>query len=400
MMDSKRTSNRSGRKKGRASAPGRRARRRTHVSRAWRIWRGPVVILLACFVSFFILRTAVGSIVSNLFEPVNTHDATPIEVVIPSRSTAGTIARILYTCCGEDEPGLIHNTAVFKVYVDFLGKANNMKAGTYILSRNMTMKQIIDIICEGNPPRKTVQFTVPEGYSAEGIANVLLAKGLITDTAPFLKACMTGYGFENFGFVQSILDSGNGQDRKYVLEGYLFPDTYEVFADSTVDSIITRMLNRFHEVFSDEDAARAKELGFTIDQVITLASMIEREARLPEDFYRVSAVFHNRLKDHMSLQSCASLSYALGINKYTFSAAELAFDSRFNTYKYSGLPIGPISNPGRTAINAALYPDQEYLSGHYLYFCNGNPAVSSELLFSRTYEEHQANVEAYQQYWK
>ena len=386
--------------RGRSSDRGRRKARPASSSRVWRFWRGPLVVLLSCLAAFFILRTAVRSLVSNLFEPVNVHDATPIEVVIPTRSTAGAIARILYTCCGEDEPGLIHNTAVFKVYVDFLGKANNMKAGTYILSRNMTMKQIIDIICEGNPPRKTVNFTIPEGYTVEGIANVLLSRGLIDDTAPFLKSCMTGYGYENFGFVQSILESGNGQDRKYVLEGYLFPDTYEVYADSTADAIITRMLNRFHEILTDEDVARAAQLGLSTDQVITLASMLEREAKLPEDFYRVSAVFHNRLKDNMPLQSCASLSYALGINKYTFSAAELAFDSRFNTYKYSGLPIGPISNPGRTAIHAALYPDEEYLSGHYLYFCNGNPSVSSELLFSKTYEEHRANVEEYQQYWK
>ena len=261
-MNATKTSKTNHRKGNRSRVKKKSVQRSSVAARTWKIWRGPVVVLLSCLIAFFILRGAVRSIVSNLLEPVNVHDSTPIEVVIPSRSTAGTIARILYNCRGEDEPGLIHNTAVFKVYVDFLGKANNMKAGTYILSRNMTMKQIIDIICEGNPPRKTVTFTIPEGYTVEGIANVLLSHGLIADTAPFLKACMTGFGFENFGFVQNILDSGRGQDRKYVLEGYLFPDTYEVYADSSVDMIITRMLNRFHEVLTDEDAARARDLGY------------------------------------------------------------------------------------------------------------------------------------------
>jgi UPF0755 protein len=159
------------------------------------------------------------------------------------------------------------------------------------------------------------------------------------------------------------------------------------------------MLNRFNEVFTDEYLTRAQQLNMTMDQVLTLASLIEREAQAPGDFAKVSAVFHNRLSQDMPLQSCASLSYVLGVTKYVFNEDERATDSLYNTYKYNGLPVGPVCNPGKAAIEAALYPNEEYLAGGYLYFCNQNPAETSELVFAKTYEEHQANVEKYQQYW-
>ena len=120
----------------------------------WRTVRPFVVLAVSVVVVFFVARFTVNYVLSNFINPVDVNDATPIEVVIPSSSSASTIARILYNACGEDEEGLIANTAVFKVYVDFVGKANKMQAGTYILSKNMSIKQIVDIICEV-PTRST-----------------------------------------------------------------------------------------------------------------------------------------------------------------------------------------------------------------------------------------------------
>lgn len=146
----------------------------------------------------------------------------------------------------------------------------------------------------------------------------------------------------------------------------------------------------------------------TMDQVVTLASLIEREAQVDTDFAKVSAVFHNRLKEGMRLESCASLSYVLNVRKYTFTATELATESPYNTYRNAGLPIGPISNPGKLAIEAALYPNEEFLEEGYLYFCNGKLEVKNPdgtvthdyaLVFDKTYEEHQKHVLEYQQYW-
>ena len=363
----------------------------------WRTVRPAVVVLVSLAAVFFIARYTVNYVLSHFINPVDVNDATPIEVVIPPSSSASTIARILYTARGEDEAGLIPSTAVFKVYVDFVGKANKMQAGTYVLSRNMTLKQITDIICTGNPPKATVKFTIPEGYTISDIARVLKEKGLIETEQTLYDACVDAEAFETFSFIADVAKTGGA--RRYLLEGYLFPDTYEAFADSTVESIIIRMLNRFNEIYSDAYIARAEELGLSMDEVVTLASLIEREAQADSDFAKVSAVFHNRLKDGMSLESCASLSYVLNVRKYAFTEAELATDSPYNTYQHGGLPIGPISNPGKAAIEAALYPNESFLDEGYLYFCNGNLKESTELVFSKTYEEHQANVLKYRQYW-
>jgi UPF0755 protein len=138
----------------------------------------------------------------------------------------------------------------------------------------------------------------------------------------------------------------------------------------------------------------------TTDQVIALASMIEKEAAADEDFARVSAVFHNRLRQGMPLESCATLSYALGVKKYTFTDTELSTVSPYNTYRNKGLPVGPICNPGRAAIQAALYPSEEYLSEGYLYFCNMNPKQTNRLVFSKSYQEHQRNVLKYSPFWE
>ncbi len=377
----------------------RKAKQRKRLRRMWLSVRPAVVLGLSLVIVFLIAQTTVNYVLSNYIMPVDSNDATPIEVVIPSSSSASSIARILYGACGYDEEGLIPSTAAFKVYVDFVGKANSLKAGTYILSKNMSIKQIVEVLCEGNPPKETVIFTVPEGYTAAGIAEVLFGKGLISDTGELTDAVKTGEDFTNFAFIDDAAQTENAIFRTYMLEGYLFPDTYEVYADASVDTILIKMLNRFNEVFTDEYLTRADALGMTMDQVVTLASLIEREAQAPDDFAKVSAVFHNRLAQDMPLQSCASLSYVLGVTKYTFTEAERDSESLYNTYKYEGLPVGPVCNPGKAAIEAALYPNEDYLEGGYLYFCNQNPAETNELIFAKTYEEHQANVRKYQEYW-
>ena len=367
-----------------------------------KLWLGirPTVVMLVSLVIVFLLaRTTVNYVLAKYVEPVDKNDATPIEVTIPASSSASSIARILYGACGYDKDGLISSTAAFKVYVDFVGKANSLKAGTYVLSKNMSIKQIVEELCEGNPAKATVKFTIPEGYTIQNIAKALQEKGLIQNEDQLYVAARTGESFANFAFVAEAGATPNATSRSYVLEGYLFPDTYEVYADASVETILIKMLNRFNEVYSDEYVARAEQLSMTMDQVVTLASLIEREAAAPGDFSKVSAVFHNRLKQDMPLQSCASLSYALGVTKYVFNATEQATESLYNTYKFNGLPVGPVCNPGKAAIEAALYPNEQFVNDGYLFFCNQNPKETSELIFAKTYEEHQQNVEKYQQYW-
>ena len=374
-------------------------KKQKRLRRMWLSVRPTVVMLISLVVVFFLARTTVNYVLAKYIEPVDKADATPIEVTIPASSSASSIARILYGACGYEKDGLISSTAAFKVYVDFVGKANSLKAGSYVLSKNMSIKQIVEELCEGNPAKATVKFTIPEGYTIQNIAKALLDKGLITSEEQLYSAVRTGEAFANFAFIAEAGTTQNATSRSYLLEGYLFPDTYEVYADASVETILIKMLNRFNEVYTDDYAARAQTLGLTMDQVVTLASIIEREAAAPDDFSKVSAVFHNRLKQDMPMQSCASLSYALGVTKYVFNATEQATESLYNTYKFKGLPVGPVCNPGKAAIEAALYPNEQFLADGYLYFCNQNPKETSQLVFAKTYEEHEQNVEKYQQYW-
>ena len=361
-----------------------------HYMRPVTIWVASIAIVLV------IMSLSINYIVSHYVSAVDPDDATPYEVTIPANSSAGTIAQILYRACGEDREGLIVSTASFKIYVDFVGKANSLKAGTYILSKNMSIKEIVNILEEGVPARTSVRIMIPEGYTVEAIAAVLTEQGVLTEASTFKTLCKTTDAFSKYNFLNELTGA---KDRTYALEGYLFPDTYDFYLESTAEEVIERMLARYYEIYSGEYVDRAEEMSMTRDQVMILASIIEREAREDEDFAKVSAVFHNRLKAGMKLESCATLSYATGTTRLSFSAQEMAIVSPYNTYLNSGLPIGPICNPGQAAIRAALYPNEEYVEENYLYFCNGNPNETSKLFFSKTYEEHLVNVEKYSKYW-
>ena len=365
--------------------------------RAWKQLRPYAAGLISVAIVALVLFFGAHYVLSRYVYPVDAGDATPIEVIIPNNASAGSIAQILYTACGEGNEGLIVSTASFKVYVDFVGKAGSLRAGTYIFSKNMSIGEIVDLLCQGNPPSRTVRFTVPEGSTVEGIAKILVEKNILAEESSFLTCANDAALFSNYTFIGEL---ENRTERKYLLEGYLFPDTYEVFVNATAEDVILKMLTRYYVVYTDEFVARAEEMSLTRDQVMALAAVIEREAAEPGDFAKVSAVFHNRLKDGMPLESCATLSYALDVQKYTFTREEMDTVSPFNTYRNKSLPIGPICNPGLLAIEAALYPNETFLSEHYLFFCNANPQETKSLIFSRTYAEHQENVAKYQQYWE
>lgn len=367
------------------------------VKKVW--WQiSPLLAAIASVVIVcFLLKTGGEYVYKRYVMPVDPEDPTPIVVEIPRGSGASAIAKILYEAGGESGTGLIRNKAIFKVYVDFKGKSSGLKAGTYVLSRNMGIKQIVDIICTGNPPRETVKFTMSEGMTVEAIGAKLVDLGILESADRFLALCRTGEDFAgSYWFIKNLVDEGR-PGRLYMLEGYLFPDTYEVFADATEEEIIVKMLDRFNDIYARKYAERAEELSLTLDEVVILASMIEKEAKT-FDFAKVSAVFHGRLAIDMALGSDATLGYVLHTTAIEFSQEELDTDSPYNTYKYKGLPAGPISNPGLAAIEAVLYPDEQYIEDGYLYFCLMDSSTGA-LIFARTLEEHEANVAKYKPNW-
>ncbi len=384
----------------------RKRRTRAAWKRVWHIARPILVVAVSLCICYALVSKAATKVLDKFLFPVDPNDATPVTVTVDSGSGASAIAKLLYEAGGtdaEDEPlspGLIKSKAVFKVYVDFTGKSSKLRAGTYVLSRNMDIPQIVDIICEGNPPKATVRFTIIEGSDVEAVAAKLMELGVLKEDTEFLSLCRSGEAFTDYAFVKEILDeqAQTGQARDYVLEGYLFPDTYEVYADASAKTIINKMLMQFLAVFNDEYISRAQELDMSTDDVIKLAALIEKEAKLSSDFSKVSAVFHNRLKADMPMESDASLRYIFKQNLLNWTQAQRQDASLYNTIAHKGLGLGPITNPGRKAIEAALYPDETYLEEEYLFFVL-KYGWTGELAYAKTNEAHDENVAKYSQYW-
>lgn len=358
----------------------------------WLLWRPFVVIVLSLGIVLTTVFFAFNYFKGQYFDPVDENDASPIEVVIPLKSSLSNIADIL------KENDVIRDKTSFKLYVDFSDMSSQLRAGTYQLSKNMSFDDIIYTLRQGLNTTPTVKLIFKEGFGIEDFGAVLMENGLFNSTDRYKELCRTGEEFAQYTVIAEAIAKNNESEekRKYVLEGYLFPETYEYYRNASEKDIIQKQLEQFKVIFNDTYYERAEELGMTVDEVITLASIIEKEAKTP-DFAKVSAVFHNRLnaEEPMRLDSDATLAYALGVKKYMFTKEEQANPSLYNTRVHFGLPLGPICNPGEAAIRAALYPDEEYEKEGYLYFTLKD-VETGELVFTKTYDEHLVEVEKYQ----
>ncbi len=288
----------------------------------------------------------------------------PVAVTIAPQSTTSQIAAQL------KQNNLIHSGEYFKLYTKITGTHRSLKPGKYVFEGTENLAQIVAKLEEGSPD--IISFTVPEGFNLEQTVNLLDSQGIATREE--LLAALEDPNLE-FKYVTELPEGANR------FEGFLFPDTYKIEAETSPVEIVQMMLDRFAEVYNSEYEARAKELDMTNYQVITLASIIEREAKVREDRPLVSSVFHNRLDEGMLLQSCATVQYALGEVKPVLYNTDLQVDSPYNTYRNLGLPPGPIAAPGEDSLNAALYP----ADASYLYFV---AKADGSHVFSNTFREH------------
>ena len=324
-------------------------------------------------------------------EPIVENDISFKEVTIKSGTTVKGIARQL------EEEGIIRSAAIFQYTAEFLSKGPKLQAGVFMLSPKMTVIELIDTISSMQEAQPVMRFTLIEGSTIEDMAASLVKQGVFFSADRFLELCKTGEAFaESYDFVADAIEAGGG-NRKYILEGYLFPDTYDIYVGSSEETVIRKMLTRMNEMLTLANTHAGQEGGMSVDDIVTLASIIEKESKRG-DFYKVSAVFHNRLESGTKLQSDATITYVTGINRLVLTAEDLAVDSNYNTYNVSGLPAGPICNPSQFALEAALYPDADYVKDGMLYFCNGDPETG-ELVFAKTYEKHQENVNKYRELW-
>ena len=361
--------------------------------------RGLSILLISGAIVFCTLYYGVKMAYHKYAAPVDSKDDSVVVFIVESGDSLSTISRNLY------EQNLVRNRGVFKYYVDFTDRTKNLKAGVYHLNRTMTMDEIIDIISLGSELDNTMNITITEGSTIESMADQIAAQMEAEhltsfDKDEFLTLCNDIEQFSgDYPFLATLAESDTLSSRRYKLEGYLFPDTYEIYLSSDAEMIIRRLLDRTDEILAKpEIAAGIENSGMTIDQVLTLASVVEKEGTT-DTFSKVSAVFLNRLASGMKLQSDVTVQYALGINTLALNNGEINTDSPYNTYKYDGLPIGPICNPGQNAITAVVNPDAETRNGGYLFFTLTDPNTG-ELVFSRTSEEHERVVAQYRPLWE
>ncbi|SHE29426.1 UPF0755 protein [Tissierella praeacuta DSM 18095] len=299
---------------------------------------------------------------------MNIDNPSDIKVIIPESSSTTKIAEILY------KEGLIRSPLIFKYQVRSKGVGNKLKAGEYILSNGMTLDNIIDSVIKGGKSQNTVRFTIPEGYELRQMAEKLSKEGIV-DKERFLKLVSDKVNFENeYPFLKEL-------NEKQSLEGFLFPSTYEIFVDATEEEIISKMLKEFQKVYEKDVEPKLKELNLTLNEAVTLASIVEREGKVDEERPLMSGVFHNRIKKGMMLQSCATVQYVLGERKERLTNEDTSIESPYNTYIHEGLPPAPISSPGEASLIAAVNPADT----DYLFFVLTGDGTHT---FSKTYQEH------------
>jgi len=332
---------------------------------------------LSCHYSYnYVIEKSKGSNMAPLPE-VDPDKGVYID--IPRGAGTETIAKIL------EEKGIIKYPYLFKLLSMVNGYDGKYQSGTHLVSADLEYEEIMRIL---SSKPISVKVTIPEGYNVKQIANALYKSKLISSVEKFYEA-VNKEEF-NYKFLKDI------PKREFRLEGYLFPDTYEFDIHAGEKEIINKLLSNFNNKFKPEFYERAKARDMTPDQIIILASIIEREAKNPEEREIIAGIFYNRLKNKDSslrkLQSCATIQYIYymrdGIIKETITEEDTKVDSPYNTYQIEGLPPGPICNPGEDAILAALYPEKT----DYLYFVAKGDGTHH---FSKTYKEHQAAMKKY-----
>lgn len=361
-------------------------------SALWRIVRPILVLGGSVLLVIGILWSIWSAVYEEYLAPANAEDVQQVAFRVESGQSLTRVANNL------EEAGLIRNRTVFKYYCDFAGMGQKIQAGSYLLTPAMTMTEIAEQLTTGDGNPIVRDITLIPGWTIEEFAARLVEDGVLTDSTEFLDLCRTGSRFADYYYIADVLSGKNVSQRKYVLEGYLAPDTYEVYVTATAEDIIRKLLSQTDRIYPAEYQERAADLGMTMDEVFTLASLIQKEAK-DSDFTKTSAVFHNRLKAGMKLQSDVTIHYVTGVRRMSLTNSDLALNSPYNTYQVTGLPLGPICSPSRGAIQAALYPDETYLAENYLYFCAKDPE-SGELHFSRTLQEHEQAVSIYAPLWR
>ena len=312
--------------------------------------------------AYQMIRWAEGPVI-----PAQEHPPSKV-VVIPDGSTFQYVASLL------ERERLIKSRAAFLLFGKSQSADRKVHAGEYELNPSMTPAEILSKLLNGQVLLRPL--TIPEGFTITQIADLVSQQGL-TDRAEFLRLAKDRVFVASLGI------------KAETLEGYLYPDTYKFPRPVKAREVLVAMVEQLRQVVGPDLLARMQELKMTMHEVLTLASVIEKETGSGGERPEISAVFHNRLKKHIPLQSDPTVIYGLPAFDGNLHKKDLSDPSPYNTYRVQGLPPGPIANPGIQAIRATLYPSDS----RSLYFVSRNDGTHQ---FSATLIEHNQAVEKYQ----
>ncbi len=349
------------------------------------------VIILSLYLAFNII--VIGNDVFALV-----CDAGEVTITIPENADDKTVAQLL------KDNGVVDYAFVYELYMKYRGDGDETTeyiAGEHKLDLSYNYSQIITALTSNIKARKVERVTIPEGQTIDEIIDILVEKGIGTK-AGYVEA-INEYPYK-WEFVQKLDEMGYSENRKYRLEGYLYPDTYEFYTDSSEVSVVNKMLAAFNEKFWKDFTAKnsdgesyqemaLEEYGMTFDDIVVLASMVQSEGKNIDDFYNISYVFHNRLSHEKSfpyLQSDATLQYILA--ERIQDSGELrneleTNENPYNSYKHKGLPPGAISNPGTDALFAALFPTKPSNTDAYYFVSND----AGKTYYASTESGHEKN---------
>lgn len=326
------------------------------------------IVLLISVIAVFSLFAASLYCYSYINSPPGSL-SDPVMVEIRQGDSFYGVAKLL------KEKKVIDSIRKFYLYTKLNDGLYSIKAGEYLFEPSMKTSEVLNMLVKGSVI--SYRVTIPEGYNAYQIAALFQEKGLVNGkefiSKVFDKPLMEKLGISGVSF-----------------EGYLYPETYFFVKGMDCESIINTMVSRFREVIPAEFEARAREIGFTMEEVVNLASIVEKETGNPEERPVIAAVFHNRLKKKMRLQTDPTVIYGMIENfDGDLKKKDLKKKTPYNTYRINGLPLGPIANPGIEAIRSVLYPADV----DYYYFVSKN---NGSHVFARTLEEHNRYVWRYQ----
>lgn len=295
-----------------------------------------------------------------------------VKVIIPKGSSTSTISEILY------DKGVIKNPYVFRFYIEHEEVASKLQAGTYYFSGTVSLEDLCSELQKGVIHAEAVKVTIPEGKKVTETIEILVKAGF-GDYDKFIEYCNEG-DFSKYEWIPDAKDVVEPANR---LEGFLAPDTYEFYADATEKHIIDTLLAQFDKVWTSEYDKKAADLGYSVYEIVTIASLIEREVKLDSERPLVASVIYNRFDKGMLLEFCSSIQFLFDEPHPVITFEDTEMESPYNTYKYKGLPPGPVAAPGKAAIEAALNPEDT----DYLYFRTKDDGTGGHY-WNKTYEEH------------